>query len=60
VNQSLTSISIVEAEPWANRDLDARTEIEFKRIVNQKRIENDYDISIVMDMLKEKRRSTTI
>ena len=53
-SQDITSISIVEAEAEANQDLDVRSEAEYQRILKQKRIENDYEMAIVMNMLQQK------
>ena len=50
-DDDLTLISIAQAETWPERDLDKR---QFKRIVKQKRITNDYEMSIVMNILKKK------
>ncbi|UJR18475.1 hypothetical protein I4U23_005381 [Adineta vaga] len=53
-SETIKIITIEEAETFADRDLDKRTEEEFNRIINQKEIQSDYEMSIVMGMVNKK------
>jgi hypothetical protein len=53
-------ISIEEAETYADESLDARMKEVFQRIMDAKKIQNDYDMSIVMHILEKKRAASEV
>ena len=51
-SEDIQSISVEEAETCAENERDRRTQEEFQRIMDAKKIQNDYEMSIVTSMLK--------
>ncbi len=59
-SEDIQMISIEEAETYADESLDARMKEVFQRIMDAKKIQNDYDMSIVMHILEKKRAASEV
>ena len=59
-SEDIQPISIEEADTFADQSLDSRMENAFQRVMDAKKIENDYDMSIVVHILEKKRAASEV
>jgi len=52
-NDCMKSILVEEAETYGQQARIQRRRKQYERILNEKKIENDYDLAVVMDILKQ-------
>jgi hypothetical protein len=58
-NDCMKSVSVRNAETYRRQARNQRRQEEFDTILNRKKIQNDYDIAVVLDKLKMTHESST-